>query len=228
MPSRLPGSLAERLFDAVLGAYSKQDLQRVLWFNLDTDLNHIVPDDALNSIVFGLIRHLDRTGQVDTFLEAIEKDRPQSRQVQEVVQEIRAGWAERAPAGGGRPARLAGTHPLHQFPPGPMVPFEWVPRSLVNQFATRFFDPEESRSAILDAIRERHAADPGATTITLEDLLTLGRVPPRAFWGDALIKACPHGPRMVAALVGLIPEGLFTAPARAERSRLLLDLRDIQ
>jgi hypothetical protein len=227
MPNHLPGALSEQLFKAVLGAYSKDDLQRVVWFNLDTDLSHVVADGSLAAIVFGLIRHLDRLGGMDKFLAAVAKDRPQNRDLEQAIQAIRRGTTHTAGAAPGEPA-TDDLHPLRRFPPGPLVPFDWIPRSLVSQFADHFYDKEEIQRAVLDAIRERLASDPGAKTIRLPGLLNPGRVDAISFWGDAFVRACPHGPRMVAALILLIPEELFPVGPRAERSRLLQDLAAIR
>jgi hypothetical protein len=226
--SQLPGAEAEKLFRAILGAYAKDELQRLLWFNLDTDLTHVVgADNSFGSIVFGVIRHIERLGTTDRLLDALEHDRAENGPFLETIRAVRASAERAAAVPRGRPEADPG-HPLRRFPPGPMVPFDWIPRSLNTQFATRFYDPHEIQRAVLDAIRERHAADPDAGTIVLPGLLHPAKVEATAFWGDTFIRACPHGPRMVAALVCLIPEELFPAVARKEINDLLRDLSTIQ
>lgn len=128
-------------------------------------------------------------------------------------------------APGSTPKRtaVAFEHPLKQYPTGPLVPSELVCAELVQSYA-QLIRQFEAQQVIADANRFRLEADPedpAATTIKEFQLLPVYSVPPYAFWLSAFVEARLHGPRMLAALLMVVPDDQFGVKARSNRHALL-------
>ncbi len=117
-------------------------------------------------------------------------------------------------------------HPLKKYPTHPLVPAEWVSTELVQSYA-QIIRQFEALQVITDANRFRREADlddPKATTIKEYQLLPVYSVPPYAFWLNVFYEARLHGPRMLAALLMVVPDDQFEAKARLNRRELLESL----
>lgn len=130
-----------------------------------------------------------------------------------------------APSPEGRPAPAAG-HVLLQFPPAPMIQSSDIPYSLKKAYADRI-RVREARQVVDDANAFRREADPGTKfIIDHAKLISPEDQSPISYWIDAFGEAGRQGPRMLAALVLVVPDDLFPADARRDRQRLLTYLRN--
>lgn len=118
-------------------------------------------------------------------------------------------------------------HALHRFPRGPVVPLDWIPNSLVEAFADEFSEPDTIVATINSAIRMRREADPGdrqVQTVRLARLPNPGQVAAYTFWMAAFNAACRQGPRMLAALLAMVPDEKLPADVAPHVRRLTDDL----
>lgn len=116
-------------------------------------------------------------------------------------------------------------HPLQKFPRGPMVEAHLVSLSIIQNYA-RLIKPREAMQIIAEANAFRLEADlnsPSATIIKDYQLLPVHSVTPYEFWLDAFKEARLHGPRMLAALLMVVPDFQFE-PKAQEAKRDLLNL----
>ena len=114
-------------------------------------------------------------------------------------------------------------HPLQTFPRGPMVEAELIKRSLIEAYAA-FLRPHEFLQVIAEANYFRKQADPGdehVTTIQPFHVPPPQTVSALQFWMEVFREARLHGPRMLAALVLVVPEDQFPPNARQARTELL-------
>jgi hypothetical protein len=111
-----------------------------------------------------------------------------------------------------------------------MVPIHLVSRPLKAAYAETI-DPTDAHAVINEANALRLEADPGDRTVTV---IKLSKLPPphfsrtTAFWETAFAEACLHGPRMLAALLLVVPETQFPDDVKAAREKLLKQLRSPQ
>ncbi len=119
------------------------------------------------------------------------------------------------------------THVLHAFPKGPMVSFHMVSRNLKDAYAA-YIQPAQAHAVLSEAIAFRKQADPEesqATCIRHADLPAPAAVPPSVYWQAAFTEACLHGPRMLAAMLLVVPDLAFASSVRLERQHLLEKLK---
>jgi len=117
-------------------------------------------------------------------------------------------------------------HPLKKYPTSPMVQPHIVSTSLIQEYA-RLIRQHEALQVIAEANAFRLEADPNdpKTTIIKEfQLVPVYTVAPYAFWLDAFKEARLHGPRMLAALLMVVPDDQFEPKARENRRQLLDNL----
>ena len=120
-----------------------------------------------------------------------------------------------------------GSHPLHDFPKGPMVEFYLISRELKTAYAN-YIPVTDARQVISEAIAFRKQADPddkSASTIKHYDLPAPEVVGSYLYWQDVFNEACLHGPRMLAAILLLIPPNVFNNKIKKEREALLEKLK---
>jgi hypothetical protein len=122
-------------------------------------------------------------------------------------------------------------HPLHAFP-RQVVDFDWIFPSIVQVFAQYCFDPNaiaKTTEVISRANRFRQEADPGdpyAQGIPLYELPPPALVAGNFYWNQVFFKACvSDGRRMVAALLLMLPDFVFSGRAREERDWLLAQFK---
>lgn len=128
-----------------------------------------------------------------------------------------------APGPNPKHAVIALKHPLKQYPTGPLVPSELVSAELVQSYA-QLIRQFEALQVVADANRFRLEADPDDPEVTIIkefQLLPVYSVPPYAFWLHAFAEARMHGPRMLAALLMVVPDDQFEPKARMNRRELL-------
>lgn len=115
------------------------------------------------------------------------------------------------------------SHELHRYPRGPMVEAFRVNMSIKAAYAA-YVDPTEAHAIVGEANAFRLESDPDDSSVTL---IKLGNLPPplgvrpRAYWEAAFGEACLHGPRMLAALLLVVPDDLFPENAKTARAKLL-------
>jgi hypothetical protein len=122
--------------------------------------------------------------------------------------------------GGADISRGAQANPLRAFPRGGLVPFHWIPPSIVKAFAELCYNPANPIDCINVVNRAnltRQRADPQdpARGVSLPKLPPPATVAPEFFWTAAFTLACPTGPRTVASLLLMLPEQAFE-PAVAQ------------
>jgi hypothetical protein len=100
----LTGAQAKKLSQAILSAFSGDDLEQLVRFDLNERLDNIVPAGPLSTVVLRLIEWAENNGATQEFLQAIQRARPNNQNVQSVVKELAV------PATGGKPP--PGTAPL--------------------------------------------------------------------------------------------------------------------
>jgi hypothetical protein len=116
-------------------------------------------------------------------------------------------------------------HPLLKYPTGPFVEPEDVDFSIIKMYA-QLLQHNEFLKVVTEANKYRKAADPGSRTITTIDFT---RLPPLSataidFWTGAFTQARLNGPRMLAALLSVVPDDLFRKEVRKERAELMKKL----
>lgn len=128
---------------------------------------------------------------------------------------------------GRAPTPPQASHPLYDFPLGPMVELHRVSGTLIRAFASLLDNRAAAHTLIQEANRFRLEADPGDPGVTILGLeyLPAFEVGAYSFWTSTLYEACRHGPRMLAALLLTQPDTQFTPEARRDRAELLDHLR---
>lgn len=118
---------------------------------------------------------------------------------------------------------------LRNFAPGPLVELRYIPRELVQAYATILASSADSQLALGAALQMREEVEPPGTEGILINLSCLPDIAhgPFAFWYAAFAEAFRHGPRMVMALLSVQPDDLFPLPARQARAKLIAHLRKI-
>lgn len=117
----------------------------------------------------------------------------------------------------------SGTHFLHQFPRGPMVEGHLISEKIVEAYA-KFIRPNQAMKFINKANRLRKEADPDDDSVTILESYTLlspTESRPIDFWLDAFHEARLHGPRMLAALLSVLPDEQFNNEAKYAKNQLV-------
>lgn len=118
-------------------------------------------------------------------------------------------------------------HPLHQYPRGPMVETYKVPNSIKKAYAATI-SPFNAQSIVSAANAFRMEADPKdrrATVIRPYDLPPPQGIAPYVYWQYVFTEACLHGPRMLAALLLVVPDEQFPEDTRKARLLLLEEIK---
>lgn len=113
-------------------------------------------------------------------------------------------------------------HVLHSFPRGPRVPFDKVSSELYTIYA-ELFSHQMAEQVVLNAISLRKQADEDdkVTTVKLIDLPPHDTTPPIDYWRKVFSLSCLHGPRMLGALLYVVPEDQFPRSTKKARQELL-------
>lgn len=113
-------------------------------------------------------------------------------------------------------------HPLQKYPTGPFVEPEDVDFSIIKTYA-QLLQHSEFLKVITEANKYRKEADPGSKTLTVIDPTKLPPVsaPAIEFWMGAFTQARLNGPRMLAALLSVVPDDLYRREVRKSREELL-------
>lgn len=122
------------------------------------------------------------------------------------------------------PAALPGF--VAEIPIGPGVPTSCISQVLIEAFAEATPDFRSVEPLLNDAVRLRLQADERPTYVQMGDLPAPSVVGIKNFWQAALFNACRHGPRMLAALLIVLPDSSLTTRMRHDRDDLLARLRD--
>lgn len=117
-------------------------------------------------------------------------------------------------------------HILLSFPPGPLVTLDMIPRPLIDAYSSLITDAE-SRLVVSEANAFRREATPDTNfIIPLNRITGTTGVASFYFWQDAFQYAGLQGPRMVAALLLVVPDDMFNAKAREARMKLIEQLKN--
>ncbi len=114
-------------------------------------------------------------------------------------------------------------HFLHKYPRGPIVEGYLISEELCKAYA-RLIKPKQAMVIVEKANRLRKEADPHDDTVTIlasYTLLSPLETKPYDFWVDTFDEARRHGPRMLAALLSVLPVEQFNAVAKKAREELL-------
>jgi hypothetical protein len=123
--------------------------------------------------------------------------------------------------------RIADLHPLAHYPRGPMVEARFIPRSVVEAYA-RLLRGNEAELVVEDANALRAQADAPESrptfirNIYLPDPRVVG---PFDYWFGVFREAALNGPRMLAALLLVVPDDRFPEQAVNDRKTLLQRLQ---
>lgn len=116
-------------------------------------------------------------------------------------------------------------HILTSFPPGPMVELTKIPRSIIEMYAKLIREPE-ARLVISEANSFRQEANPETQfIIPLYKIPSPEKIPAFDFWIEAFNYAGLQGPRMLAALLLIVPDDHFITKAKEARKNLLESLK---
>jgi len=117
----LTGAQAKLLHEALISAFDFQGLRQLMAYDLDEQLENVVGNGPLDTVVYELIEWLDHHGRVDDFIRAAVQARPHNQQMVAVAAILSAPASVIAIGGGGQPydgprrARLRAAL-LEQFP----------------------------------------------------------------------------------------------------------------
>ncbi len=117
-------------------------------------------------------------------------------------------------------------HYLSNFPRGPMVPANLIKRGIIEAYA-ELLRPYEFNQVISEANAFRLEADVGVSNVTTLKIYSLppyGTVPPLQYWIEAFNEARLHGPRMLAALLQVVPDDYFSDKVKKQKIELLQKL----
>lgn len=123
-------------------------------------------------------------------------------------------------------AEKGNSHFLHQFPRGPMVEGHLINEKIIEAYA-KLIRPKQAMIYIDKANRIRKEADPSDDSVTILESYTLlspTEARPMDFWLDAFHEARLHGPRMLAALLNVLPDEQFNEEAKNAKKQLLENL----
>jgi hypothetical protein len=117
-------------------------------------------------------------------------------------------------------------HPLFSYPTGPLVESNLIPRSLIDMYAN-LIKESEAKLVVSEANAFRLEANPGITYIIAHNRIpSPNTISAFEYWMDVFGYACLQGPRMLAALLLVVPDDLFNENAKAARTKLLNTLKN--
>ena len=114
-----------------------------------------------------------------------------------------------------------------QYPPGPLVPFNWLPFQVIDAYGLLYATPEASTRILVEAANMLTRGGAAAKYLTAADLPDIGRGA-TAYWTAVFDEATRLGPRMVAALLLAKDDAQLPARAKKERTELLERMKDVE
>lgn len=85
---KLTPAQAKILNEALLGAYSYQSLERMLFFQLGKHLQHIAPPDNLQQVIFKVISTAELEGWTAELVRAAHQEQPRQPQLRQFVADL--------------------------------------------------------------------------------------------------------------------------------------------
>lgn len=184
------------------------------------DINAIIIQSAKKhriekEVLFGTISFEEKSVEMDTIISSLLY----------VVNEIEEGFPKES-VEAAKPNMIS--HTLHDFPTFPMVKGHLVSDKILKECAA-IIPPNQARMYVEMANAKRKEADPNDTEVTLIQFYNLP--PPETndplhFWFNVFTQARLHGPRMLAALLFILPTQMFTQEAKDAVGNLLSQLKN--
>jgi HEAT repeat protein len=112
----LSGTSEKRLHHAILSGFSRSDLERLVWFELNERLENITRPGPLNDVVFDLIHWAEKNGRTEELLRAIQRAQPDNEEMQAIAAWLLSPARDGAPEPGTAPLEGAlrlGLDPQH-------------------------------------------------------------------------------------------------------------------
>lgn len=117
-------------------------------------------------------------------------------------------------------------HELLSYPTGPLVEREMIPRVIIEIYST-FIRESEAKLVIAEANSFRQEANSGTKfIIPFHKVPPPDKIPAFNFWLDVFDYARLQGPRMLAALLLVVPDDQFDVKAKSARMKLLEALKN--
>ena len=86
----LSGEQSKLLHEALVSAFSYEELQRLTWFNLNAMLQVVVANGPVDRVVYDLIKYAEQHGIIEDLVRAAFQDRPRNPLVQKAASLILA------------------------------------------------------------------------------------------------------------------------------------------
>ncbi len=169
----------------------------------------VEPEDFFYGL--GLIQGVDlrKIGGIDALAQLLSR----------LIDEMKSGNTN-ALSTGSRPM-----HTLNEYPLGPLVEPNLIKKTIIETYA-RLIPLAERRLVVSEANNFRLEADPGTPyTIRLHMIQSADNVPAFTFWMDVFDYARLQGPRMLAALLLVVPDDMWDNRSKNDRQTLLNSLR---
>jgi hypothetical protein len=85
---KLTGRQLNQLNEALVAAFDKPDLERMLRVEMDVSLDHVVSADGMNTLVFSLIRWAERFGRVEELIRSAFRSNPNNPELRAFVEQF--------------------------------------------------------------------------------------------------------------------------------------------
>jgi hypothetical protein len=160
--AKLSGGQVEQLHNAILGAFSSDELRQLLLTRLDRDLSHISMGSNLKMAIFDIVTQAEREGRTEELLDAVAEARPGRKDLQELCAQLRVVVQQSSTQQSAAPTPEPGSPPLEGT-------------------------PDELRDALVDAYDDlpRARAIVGAAGI-VRGTLPASTLPMRDWWWEAI------------------------------------------
>lgn len=114
----MTGPETKQLVDAIVSAYSEDDLRMLMQFELGVSLDAVVGPGPLRTRVFEVVQYTERQGRTPDLVAAVVRDRPHREDIQLAYRGYTTGVASATAAAGSVPpaavrdyAKVFGDHP---------------------------------------------------------------------------------------------------------------------
>ena len=189
---------SKSLHDAICKAFDIPSLRRLCTFKMRIDLDHDIGQGSGAEIIFNLLRYLQQRGQLGKFIQAVREERPDNKQLHDVLDELELGSLApiQTMPGGAEPPALS----VLECPYPGMTAFD-------EKNADRFYGREEEVQVILRVLELRRCLFLIGRSGSGKSSLVLAGLRPaleKAGWAGRVMRP---GPDPAAALAGLNWEG---------------------